>query len=87
MSCATQRGTLWGQEGIGGKGDCGRPALLQVDDHGVVGGGAAWTFLQGDVRTARPGRYGQTSCNVRLSHYGDWIESVISQPQAGAGNA
>ena len=26
----------------------------------------------------RPGLYGQTSCNVRLSHYVEWIESVIS---------
>ena len=75
-------------EGIGGNGDSGSPALIQVDDQWVVAGVSAWKFLQGDVRTARPGRYGQTSCNVRLSHYGDWIESVISgQPQAGAGNA
>lgn len=65
-------------EGIGGNGDSGGPALIQVDDQWLLAGVSAWKLFQGDVRTARPGRYGQTSCNVRLSHYNEWIESVIS---------
>lgn len=65
-------------EGIGGNGDSGGPALIQVDDQWLLAGVSAWKLLEGDVRTARPGRYGQTSCNVRLSHYIEWIESVIS---------
>lgn len=28
--------------------------------------------------TARPGRYGQITCNVRISHYAEWIEHVLS---------
>jgi len=71
-------------EGTLGNGDSGGPVLLQSDDHWLLAGLGSWKVAQGDVRTARPGRYGQTSCNVRLSHYIEWIESVISeQPQAG----
>ncbi len=34
--------------------------------------------------TARPGRYGQTACNVRISHYVEWIERVMGeQPDEG----
>jgi hypothetical protein len=66
-------------EGIGGNGDSGSPALIEVDDQWLLAGLASWKFLQGDVRTARPGRYGQTSCNVRLSHYLEWIDGVMSE--------
>lgn len=75
-------------EGVMGNGDSGGPALIQVDGQWLLAGVAAWKAVEGDVRTARPGRYGQTSCNVRLSHYRQWIESVISaEPGAGAGNS
>jgi len=30
------------------------------------------------VLTARPGRYGQVTCNVRVSHYRDWIQHVMA---------
>lgn len=70
-------------EGVGGNGDSGGPALIQVDDRWLLAGVSAWKLLPGDVRTARPGRYGQTSCNVRLSHYVEWIESVISSQGQG----
>lgn len=70
-------------EGIFGNGDSGGPALVQVDDRWLLGGLASWKVVQGHVMTARPGRYGQTNCNVRLSHYVEWIEGVISaRPQA-----
>lgn len=65
-------------EGMGGNGDSGGPALIQVKDQWLLAGMTSWKFSQGDLRTARPGRYGQTSCNVRLGHYREWIESVIS---------
>lgn len=55
------------------------PALIQVDNQWLLAGVSAWKLFEGDVRTARPGRYGQTSCNVRLSHYIEWIESVLSE--------
>jgi hypothetical protein len=70
-------------EGTLGNGDSGGPVLLQNGDKWLLAGLGSWKVAQGDVRTARPGRYGQTSCNVRLSHYVEWIESVVSdQPQA-----
>jgi hypothetical protein len=73
-------------EGTLGNGDSGGPVLLQTDDQWLLAGLGSWKVAQGDVRTARPGRYGQTSCNVRLSHYIEWIEGVISeQPQARRG--
>jgi secreted trypsin-like serine protease len=72
-------------EGISGNGDSGGPVLIQVEDQWLLAGLSSWKVVQGDVRTARPGLYGQTACNVRLSHYVEWIESVISeQPRAGA---
>ena len=75
-------------EGTLGNGDSGGPVLLQSGNQWLLAGLGSWKVAQGDVRTARPGRYGQTSCNVRLSHYIEWIESVISeQPQAGANDS
>jgi len=75
-------------EGKTGSGDSGGPALIRVDDQWRLAGLSAWGFIQGDVRTVRPGLYGQATCNVRLSHYTEWIESVIAeQPQADANNS
>lgn len=65
-------------EGVLGNGDSGGPVLLEVDGEWVLAGLAAWKVVQGHVMTARPGRYGQTTCNVRLSHYRDWIEGVMT---------
>lgn len=65
-------------EGIGGNGDSGSPVLVDTDGEWSLAGLAAWKFMAGDVRTARPGRYGQVSCNVRLAHYREWIEDVMS---------
>jgi len=66
-------------EGMLGNGDSGGPVLIQKEDHWQLAGLASWKVVHGHVMTARPGRYGQTACNVRLSHYGAWIEGVISQ--------
>jgi hypothetical protein len=72
-------------EGVTGNGDSGGPALIQGDDQWLLAGMAAWKVVQGNVMTARPGLYGQINCNVRLSHYIDWIESVISAPAQAEG--
>lgn len=70
-------------EGTLGNGDSGGPVLVQSNDQWLLAGLGSWKVAQGDVRTARPGLYGQTTCNVRVSHYAEWIDSVISkQPQA-----
>ncbi|MBD9370681.1 trypsin-like serine protease [Xanthomonas sp. XNM01] len=68
-------------EGVTGNGDSGGPALIEVDGQWQLAGLSAWKVVQGDVRTARPGRYGQTSCNVRLRHYADWIETEMTRPE------
>lgn len=65
-------------EGIGGNGDSGSPVLIEEDGQWRVAGLASWKLFHGDVRTSRPGRYGQTSCNVRLSHYAQWMDSVMT---------
>lgn len=72
-------------EGISGNGDSGGPALIQVEDQWRLAGLASWDaryertrVAQGDFTAFRPGLYGQISCNVRLSHYVGWINSVIS---------
>ena len=50
----------------------------------MLAGLASWKIVHAHVMTARPGRYGQVACNVRLSHYIQWNESVMPrQSQAG----
>ena len=72
-------------EGILANGDSGGPVLIQIEDQWLLAGLASWKVVQGNVMTARPGHYGQVTRNVRLSHYLEWIESVMSdQPQADA---
>jgi len=68
-------------EGILGNGDSGGPVLIEIEDHWLLAGLASWKVVQGNVMTARPGRYGQITCNARLSHYIEWIESVMSGQQ------
>ncbi|MFN2238737.1 MAG: trypsin-like serine protease [Thermoanaerobaculia bacterium] len=73
-------------EGGSGSGDSGGPILIRAEKHWLLAGLTSWADPQSAIRT--PGHYGQISCNVRLSHYKGWIESVISeQPQAGANNS
>ena len=73
-------------EGGSGSGDSGGPILIQTEKDWILAGLTSWSDPQSAIRT--PGRYGQISCNVRLSHYSDWIESIISgQPQVGANNS
>lgn len=63
-------------EGGSGSGDSGGPVLLQTEKGPLLAGLTSWSDPQSTNRT--PGRYGQITCNVRLSHYKDWIESIIS---------
>ena len=73
-------------EGGSGSGDSGGPILIQTGKDWLLAGLTSWSDAQSTIRT--PGRYGQISCNVRLSHYNDWIESIISgQTKAGANNS
>lgn len=70
-------------EGATGNGDSGGPALIRVEDKWLLAGLTSWKNVQGNLTTAHPGRYGETSCNVRLSHYTEWLENTMSaQPQA-----
>lgn len=66
-------------EGVLGNGDSGSPALLQSGDQWLLAGLGSWKVVQGNVLTARPGRYGQVACNVRMSHYADWMDGVMSE--------
>lgn len=65
-------------EGMSGNGDSGSPVLIEIDGRWEVAGLAAWKFSEDDSAIFRPAAYGQTSYNVRLSHYAGWIDSVIS---------
>jgi chymotrypsin len=62
-------------EGGSGSGDSGGPVLIQTASDWELAGLTSWSDPQSTVRT--PGRYGQVTCNVRLSHYRDWIERVV----------
>jgi chymotrypsin len=63
-------------EGGSGSGDSGGPVLIQAENDWLLAGLTSWGDPQSTIRT--PGLYGQITCNVRLSHYKDWIESVLS---------
>ena len=72
-------------EGKTGSGDSGGPVLVDVDGRLQVAGLAAWHFVHGDLRSVRPGLYGQFTCNVRLGHYRDWLDRMMRvQPSARA---
>lgn len=64
-------------EGMLGNGDSGSSVLVEAEGQRRVAGLASWKILQGNPVTTRPGAYGQSGCNVRLSRYAGWIESVI----------
>ena len=64
-------------EGGSGSGDSRGPILIQGEKVWLLAGLTSWADPQSTIRT--PGRYGQISCNVRLSDYKGWIESVISE--------
>ena len=71
-------------EGMTGNGDSGGAALIQVEDQWRLAGLPSWTAAQGDARTMRLGLYGQTSCNTRISHYADWLQSTMAaRPRPG----
>lgn len=63
-------------EGGSGSGDSGGPVLIKAEQGWGLSGLTSWVDPQSTART--PGRYGQVTCNVRLSHYRAWIESVIT---------
>lgn len=71
-------------EGKTGSGDSGGPVLLEEAGRWTLAGLASWGFIFGDVRSTKPGLYGQASCNVRVSQYLEWIESVIAANSAQA---
>lgn len=67
-------------EGGSGSGDSGGPVLIKANNSWQLAGLTSWTDLQSSGRT--PGLYGQISCNVRLSHYQQWIQTVMQdKPQ------
>lgn len=64
-------------EGASGSGDSGGPVLIEIDGQWQLAGLIAWQLVEGNAAAFRPSLYGQTSFNVRLSSYAEWIESVI----------
>jgi secreted trypsin-like serine protease len=65
-------------EGKTGSGDSGGPVLVDVDGQWALAGLVAWGFIQCEVRSMRPGLYGQLTCNGCVGHDADWIKSVMA---------
>lgn len=65
-------------EGGSGSGDSGGPVLIQSDEQWLLAGLTSWTAPHQGATKIPFGQYGQISCNVRLSHYKAWVESMIS---------
>ncbi|WP_444939020.1 S1 family peptidase [Microbulbifer sp. JMSA002] len=66
-------------EGMSTNGDSGGPVLIEIDGQWLLAGLTSWKHAENvDIRTFRPGTYGQTSYSIRLSHYASWIDAMIS---------
>lgn len=65
-------------EGTSAGGDSGGPLLIKVDGKWTLAGLTAWQFASGDISDFKPGRYGQVSYLVRISHYAEWIDKVTA---------
>ncbi len=65
-------------EGAAGSGDSGGPLLIEVGGKATLAGLMSWQFATGDISDYQPGHYGQVSYLVRISHYADWIDSVMA---------
>jgi chymotrypsin len=66
-------------EGSSGSGDSGGPVLIETEKGWQLAGLTSWTAPIGVPRTSKPGKYGQTTCNVRLQHYKEWIAATIGK--------
>lgn len=66
-------------EGMSGSGDSGGPVLVEDKGEWRVAGLTAWKLVEGDARKYKPGLYGQTSYNLRLSRYVLWIDGVLQK--------
>ncbi len=65
-------------EGGSGSGDSGGPLLIEVNGKVTLAGLMAWQYATGDIADFQPGRYGQVNYLVRISHYAEWIDSVMA---------
>lgn len=65
-------------EGMSGNGDSGGPVLVDIDGRWELAGLASWKYSDEEGAMYRPASYGQTSYNIRVSHYTEWIESVMA---------
>ena len=65
-------------EGMLGNGDSGGPVLIRENGTWLLAGLASWKYWEGDMANFKVGFYGQEAYQVRISHYADWIESVMS---------
>lgn len=65
-------------EGMLGNGDSGGPVLIRQGGSWKLAGLASWKLVRGQLADFRPGLYGQTGYQVRLSHYADWMAEVMA---------
>lgn len=69
-------------EATTGSGDSGGPMLVAVDSGWHVAGLMAWKRSEVNGTEIYPGKYGEASYGVRLTHYADWIEKTIATAAA-----
>lgn len=69
-------------EGMSANGDSGGPVLIEVDGQWQLAGLSSWKSIVGPISELRAGVYNQTSYNIRLSNYVEWIETTMSSDHA-----
>ena len=71
-------------EGMQGGGDSGGPLLIENRGEWKLDGLTSWKRPHGDIANFRPGVYGQTSYQTRVSYYRRWISRVMASSTCNA---
>lgn len=66
-------------EGIDGSGDSGGPLVVEQNGQLKLAGLFSWDFIEGKVESFTPGVFANSSYQVRIAYYADWIDQELKK--------
>lgn len=66
-------------EGIDGSGDSGGPLVIEHNGKAKLAGLFSWDYIEGNVESFTAGLFGNSSYQVRISYYADWIDQITNE--------